>query len=118
MLEKENEYYEQLFISDLAVIYEIYVTQLRIKGINPYDKNLSSKKTSSDKDKDAIIFVSNIFKTIMSLSEDEKLIIDFEFFHRQYSSWWITRYSLIEYRNLYKDAVHTFYTRYLENEKY
>ena len=101
MTNKESALYE---MNKIVALYDTYLEYVAINGAV-----LSSNNDEADI---ASRYISRVFRTFMSMKEEEKEILNNEFFNRKKSGWWISKYKKEEYEAVLFMAITNFLRRF------
>ena len=78
--------------------------------------SLSLSSINTNTKTEATRFIYRVFTSFMSLKDEEKEILNKEYFHREKTGWWIKKYKKEVFLDLLYTSVSMFLRRFYGNE--
>lgn len=95
-------------MNEIVAIYHYYLALL-----NDEDALCLSSPQNSSK-REATRFIARVFKSFITLDDEEKNMLNNEYFHRAESGWWTKKYEKETFVNLLLNSVSVFLRRFYE----
>ena len=93
-------------MNEIVTRYLFYLDMLNASD----SLNLSSTNTNAKTE--ATRYIYRVFTSFMSLSDEEKEVLNKEYFHRERNGWWIKKYKKEAFLNLLYKSVSLFLGRF------
>lgn len=106
-MKNENQIIKEM--NEVVNLYDYYLASY----VDKNDYQICSINEEKIKN-NAAKYIARVFKTFLSMKEEEKELLNNEFFNRKRSGWWIKRYSKDEYEDLFFKTIFIFLRRFKE----
>ena len=97
-------------MNEIVTHYLFYLDMLNTSD------SLSLSSPNDHTKTEATRFIYRVFTSFMSLSDEEKEMLNKEYFHREKNGWWIKKYKKEVFLNLLYTSVSMFLRRFYGNE--
>ena len=94
-------------MNEIVTVYLCYINSLN-------DDSLSVSSSDEPSKNEAVRYIARVFKSFMTLNEKDKEILNNEYFHREKSGWWISKYDKESFTSQLLNAISTFLRRFYE----
>ena len=102
----ESKSFSLIRMNDILTLYLYYLEELNDR--NDFQLESDSKESQDE----AARFVARVFKSFISLKDEEKEILNNEYFKRVGSGWWIKKYTKDEFDELLHQSINAFIRRF------
>lgn len=105
---------QETLLKEMNEIVAQYLSFLSL--LNDDDSLFISSNKNNESRNEATRFIYRVFTSFMSLKDEEKEVLNKEYFHREKNGWWIKTYKKDAFLNLLYSSVSTFLRRFYGNE--